>query len=145
MEELFVRYLHFIGIIILASSLAIQNILISPAMDQPSFRKIVTVDAIYAIGAIITLIAGLLLWLSVGKPKEFYSTNILFQIKLGIFFFVALLSAIPTIFFQRNKNFKNSTLELPHYLILIKRTEAAFIFLLPLLAVLMARGTGLDN
>jgi putative membrane protein len=142
MEEIFVRYLHFLGIITLASALLGEHLLISKKMDSKSFKKLVIVDAIYGMGAIATLVGGVLLWFVVGKPAEFYSTNLIFHIKLTAFLLIGLISIFPTVYFLRNRKAHFEYITLPKYIIKIVRIELCLLVILPLLATLIARGVG---
>jgi len=142
MEEVFVRYLHFLGIITLASALVAEHLLISKEMDVKSFKKLIIVDAFYGVGAIATLIGGALLWFSVGKPAEFYSSNFIFHIKLTAFLTIGLLSIFPTVYFLRNRKSTSDFITLPNYIVKIIRVELCLLVLLPLLGALIARGVG---
>lgn len=142
MEEIIVRYAHFVGIIVLASMVVTENVLISRKLKPGAIKKLAIIDGIYGFGAVLTLVAGLTLWLYVGKPKEFYSGNIIFHTKLGVFALIALMSVIPTVFFLKNRNNAEDVVNVPHHVITIKRIELALLFVLPFLAVLIARGVG---
>lgn len=144
MEELLVRYLHFIGFIILSATLVGEHLLLSKEMDLKSFKKLAILDAVYGVSALITLSFGLILWLFVGKPSEFYSLNKLFHLKLTLFGLVAILSIFPTVYFLRHRKTKQQVIELPSYIINIVRLEIVLVALIPLLAVLMARGIGFE-
>ena len=144
MEESLVRYAHFLGILILASTLVVENVLLKPNTNTDVFKMLTRVDGLYGLGAIITLLAGLALWLWVGKPKAFYTQNPLFHIKLTLFGVIALLSLIPTVFFIRNRNVPGDEIVVPHRIIRIKRIELVMLSVMPLLAVFMARGFGLQ-
>lgn len=143
MEEGLVRYLHFLGIILLAAMLLTENVLLSDKLQKKLIRRLAIIDAIYGLSALLTLGAGLSLWLFVGKPSEFYSTNIVFHAKLTLFAFVALLSLIPTVFFLKNRTNDAAEIDVPKHIIVIKRIEIGVLFVIPFLAVLMARGVGL--
>ena len=144
MEELFVRYLHFIGFIILSATLVGEHLLLSKEMDLKSFKKLAILDGVYGISALVTLSFGVILWLFVGKPSEFYSLNTLFHLKLTLFGLVAILSIFPTVYFLRHRKTKQQVIELPSYIINIVRLEIILVALIPLLAVLMARGIGFE-
>ncbi len=142
MEDVVVRYMHFIGIIVLAAMLVAEHLLISKQMDLKTFKKLVVLDSVYGLSAMVTLVAGLLLWLAVGKPSEFYSSNFIFHIKVSLFVTIGLLSAVPTTYFIRNRKTTAATMVLPNYIVAIIRLELTLLLLIPLLAVLMARGIG---
>lgn len=143
MEELYVRYFHFLSIIVLASALVGEHLLLSKKMPVNVFKKVIVLDAIYGVSAVTTLVSGLLLWLSFGKPAEFYSSNYIFHIKLTLYVAIALLSIFPTVYFLRNLKTKEHDIILPQYLISIIRLELLLFLPLPLLGVLIAKGIGL--
>lgn len=142
MEEAIARYAHFAGIIVLSSMLVTENILLTSPLKVGAIKTIVKIDGLYALGAVLTLGAGLFLWLVVGKPSSFYSDNIIFHTKIGIFFFIALISFFPTHFLLKNRNNEVGAVVIPNKIILIKRIELTLLCILPLLATLMARGIG---
>jgi putative membrane protein len=142
MEDIIVRYLHFVGIISLAGMLMGQNILIAKQMSEEQLMKLTIIDALYGMSALIVLASGLLLWFWVGKPSEFYTASIVFHIKFGLFLVVALLSIASTIFFVKNRTPHAGLVNIPAILITLKRLELLLVFLIPLLAVLMAGGIG---
>lgn len=142
MEELLIRYFHFLSIIVLASALVGEHLLLSKKMPINVFKKVIVLDAIYGLSAIMTLVSGLLLWLSFGKPSEFYSSNHMFHIKLALFVVIALLSIFPTVYFLRHLKTQKKTISLPRYVITIVRIELCMFLLLPLLGVLIAKGVG---
>jgi len=142
MEEIVVRYVHFIGIILLSSMLVTQNIIISKRIKNDTIKKLAVIDGLYGFGAVLTLTAGLLLWFYVGKPAGFYSNNFIFHTKLTVFIFVALISILPTIFLVKRRKSVLSEIDVPIYIIVIKRVELVLILVIPLLAVLMSRGIG---
>jgi len=142
MLELVVRYIHFLGIIVLASTLVAEHLLIERTMRQTAFKKLLILDAIYGISAIVTLGAGLSLWLLVGKPSSFYSSNFVFHIKLSMFIGIGLLSAFPTVYFLRQRHVNTDTIAIPAYIVHIILTEILLLLIMPMLGVLIARGIG---
>ena len=142
MTEAIVRYFHFLGIVVLASMLVIEHVLISTEMKIDEVKRIARIDAIYGISALVVLIAGLTLWFGVGKPTEFYSGNILFHIKVGLFILMFLISIIPTIFFIKNYRRGDVLTPVPKYIVNLIRFELLLLIIIPLLAVMMARGIG---
>ncbi|PCK32847.1 DUF2214 family protein [Pseudoalteromonas piscicida] len=145
MEEIVVRYIHFIGILFLASTLAIENVLLSKSMSNQGIKRLAVIDGLYGVSALVTLGAGLTLWLVVGKPSEFYTKNPIFHAKVGLFLLVGLLSIIPTVFLLKHRNTTAANLSVPQRIIVIKRVEMLLLLVLPLLATLIARGYGLSS
>ena len=145
MAYILFRYLHFIAIIGLAGALIIENSAISPTISGEDSRNLAKVDAVYGVCAVLVLFFGLVLWLWVGKPGEFYSQNPLFVVKLGLFIIVAILSISPTIFLFKNRNSEARSVAVPRSVIWAMRAELIVLLLIPILAVLMARGIGLSG
>jgi putative membrane protein len=127
------RTLHFIAILALTAALIIENMALKPTINGEDARNLAKVDAVYGVAAALTLLFGLSLWLWIGKPAEFYSQNPIFQLKLGLFFLLALLSIYPAIFFIRNRKSTATTIAVPRLIGVLTKLE------------LMARGIGLNT
>ena len=145
MAYILFRYLHFIAIIVLAGALVIENLAISRTITREDARNLARVDAVYGISAGLVLLFGLILWLWVGKPAEFYTDNPLFHAKLGLFVLVGLLSIYPTVFLLRNRKTEAETLPVPAVIPWLLRAELVLLLFIRVLAVLMARGIGLSS
>lgn len=142
MEEIIVRYLHFIGIIFLSSALVVEHLKFQPVLSKIEVKQLAFIDMIYGISAGLVLITGMLLWFAVGKPAEFYSQTWIFHLKFLIFIIIAALSLIPTIFLMKTRKHDALEYEVPKKIIIIIRIELFLLLILPLLAVLMANGFG---
>lgn len=141
MSDIFIRYAHFLGIMILSSCLFAEYLLISREVALKQFKKIMVIDAIFGMSALMILIAGLLLWFYVGV-SEYYTTNWIFHLKLTLFVLIALLSIYPTVFFLRNRTRQDDSITIPKAVITLIRLEMLLLFMVPLCAVFMARGYG---
>jgi putative membrane protein len=142
--DILVRYLHFVSILSLFGTLLAENILIGKALPRAEIKRLARIDAAFGLSALSALAAGLLLWFRYGKGAQFYLKNPVFHAKLGLFLLVALLSIYPTVFFlKRRKGEPGETVAVPGSLIAMLRVELGLALLIPLLAVLMARGYGL--
>lgn len=142
MLEALVRYLHFMGIIILSATLVAQVVLIDRRMKKDSILRVINLGRVNMAGAVLAMCAGFTLWFWVGKPSEFYSANYLFIGKLFVFFTAGGVASIANVYFRRSARVGDNEVLVPEKIIHIKRLEIAAIMLLPLLAVLMAHGTG---
>ena len=112
-------------------------------MSRGEIQRVSVIDGVYGISAILVLVMGLLLWFYVGKPPEYYSSNWVFHLKVGLFLIVGLLSIIPTIFFIKNrKGNPQELIELPKHIKRLISIELLILFVLPLLATMMAHGVG---
>ena len=143
MAEVLVRYMHFIGIILLSSAPVSEHLLLSIENSVNKLKRLAIVDALVGIGAVVVLTAGLLLLFVVGKPSQFYLQNWVFHLKATLFVLIALLSIYPTLFFLRNRKKSGLDVIIPKSIVMIVRLELTLLLLIPLCAVFMARGYGL--
>ncbi|WP_338846011.1 DUF2214 family protein [Massilia sp. W12] len=143
MTDILLRYIHFFGILLLGAALFAENLLLRPVLQQDEVRRLARIDALYGLAALLVLGAGLSLWLIGAKGAAFYSKNPVFHAKLGLFALMGLASLIPTVFFLKNRSLPQ--VNAPASVRLIVRMQLLALPLLPLLAVLMARGIGLEQ
>jgi len=144
LAESLVRYAHFLGIIAIAGSLTVEHLLLKPQMTRAEIQRMSIFDAIYGIGALVAVAAGLTLWFGVGKAAVFYSKNFIFHTKFTLVIIMAVLSAFPTIFFIKNRKgtSPDELVEIPTRIKMLIRIQLFLLVLIPLLATLMARGIG---
>lgn len=142
--ELLLRYLHFISIFGIASTLVAEHILLKPSLTRAELGRLSHIDGVYGLAAITLLGAGLTLWLGgFGKPAEFYSKNWIFHFKLTCFIAIGLLSIYPTIFFiKQRKGDPSEVVCIPNSIFWMLKGELILLFLIPLLAGLMSKGVG---
>jgi putative membrane protein len=143
MHEVIVRYLHFLGIIVLSATLVSEHLLLSLDNSPYKFKRLAAIDGVFGLSALTVLVAGLLLWFVVGKPSEFYTHNWVFHLKLSLFAVIGCLSVFPTIFFIRNRNRTSEEVVVPKSIVTIIRAELVLLLFIPLCATFMARGYGL--
>jgi putative membrane protein len=139
-------YLHFLCIFGVFAVLSMEAVLLRPALIASAGRWIAKLDLAYFIVAILTLASGLSRAIWGIKGWAFYAHQPAFHIKLGLFLLIGLISIAPTrIFLRWTRGFRND----PAYAIAddeLKRTrrlviiEVHLLLLLPLCAVIMARG-----
>ena len=142
--EIFLRYIHFISIFTIVGSLTSEHLLLKKELTRGEIGRLATIDAVYGIAALALLGAGLTLWLGeIGKPAIYYSKNWIFHTKITLFLTIGLLSIYPTIFFIKNrKGNAQEVVEIPKAIFWMLRLELMLLFIIPLLAGLMARGVG---
>jgi putative membrane protein len=142
--EIILRYLHFISIFAIVGSLVSEHLLLKKELTRAEIGRLARIDAVYGVAAVTLLAVGLTLWLgSVGKPAVYYSKNWVFHTKITFFAMVGLLSIYPTVFFIKNrKGDKNEVVPVPKAVFWMLRFELLLLFIIPLLAGLMARGVG---
>ena len=142
--EILLRYIHFISIFAIVSSLVAEHLLLKKELSRGEIARLARIDAVYGVAAATLLAAGLTLWLgSVGKPAVFYSKNWIFHTKITCFIIVGLLSIYPTVFFiKQRKGNAAEVISIPKSIFWMLRIELLLLFIIPLLAGLMARGVG---
>lgn len=143
--EVLLKYLHFVSIFIVVSSVVAEHLLLKPQMTRAEIKRLSIIDGIYGLSSIVVVGVGLTLWLSdIGKPAAFYTQNHIFLTKVSLFVIVGLLSIYPTVFFLKNRKGEDSNEEvtIPKAIKILIRAELLLLFLIPLLAVLMAKGIG---
>jgi putative membrane protein len=143
--ELILRYLHFISIFFIVGTLVAEHLLLKKEMSRSELDRVALIDGVYGIAAITLLGAGLTLWLGeFGKPALFYTKNWIFLAKLTLYIFIGLFSIYPTVFFLKNRKGKaEELLPIPKIIFWLIRLELLLLFIIPLLAGLMAKGIGL--
>lgn len=141
--EIFIKYLHFISIFAIVSSIVAEHLLLKDKMTRQEIKRVSILDSVYGISAITLLAAGMSLWFWVGKPAEYYSQNWIFHLKIGLFVVVGLLSIYPTVFFMKNrKGNADEVVDVPKTIKMMIRLELLILFIMPFLATMMARGIG---
>ena len=149
MGQALAAYLHYLSIFILFALLSIEHVQFKPPLDLARARRLIVTDIAYGICAGAVLLTGLARVLWFGKGLDYYLHNALFHAKVGLFILVGLISVLPTFVFL---NWRNSLKagEVPQvsdrqarWVTLAIRLELLLLLLLPLLAVLMARGAGM--
>lgn len=142
--EVFLRYIHFICIFAIVGSLVSEHMLLRKTLSRAEITRLAKIDTVYGIAALTLVAAGLTLWLGgVGKPAYFYSKNWIFHTKLTVFIVIGLLSIGPTVFFLKNRKGNPSDMvDVPKSIFMMLRMELLLLFIIPLLAGLMARGVG---
>jgi putative membrane protein len=121
-----------------------EHTLLKPRLKRNEIGRLAKIDGIYGFAVLVLLAAGMTLWLGgYGKPMEFYTQNALFQTKLGLFLLIGLLSIYPTVFFfKKRKGDPTELVEIPNSIFWTIRLELFLVFIIPLLAGLMAKGIG---
>jgi putative membrane protein len=147
--DIFIPYLHFIGIMVMMGTLITEHVILKPDISLNNLKSLGIIDLIYGISAVIVLITGLLRWFVVGKGAEFYTKNPIFHTKLTLFVVIFVLSIFPTIKFikwsrqARRGQKPNLSEKLVKRQLMFIRIQLLLLAVLPLLAVMIARGMGL--
>jgi putative membrane protein len=147
--EIFIPYLHYIAIMALMGSLISEHLILKPRISGQQVRSLAGIDLVYGISAIVVLATGLLRWFVYGKGSEFYLSNPLFHTKITLFVVLGVLSIFPTLKFLKWKKQvrKGEDPEIDEKavkkLLMFIRIELLLVVIIPLLAVMIARGAGM--
>lgn len=142
-------YLHFTAIFLLFGFMTVELMLVRGALDHAAARLLCRVDLWYLGSAIAALATGLLRLVLGAKGADFYLSSWPFYAKVGLFLAVAVISVQPTLTFirwrrafERDAGYRVGEEErkrMRRYLMM----EVHLAALIPLFAVIMARGLGL--
>ena len=92
---------HFISVFALVAALVLQLALVSESLSVEIARRIQRADRVYGVAAILMLTFGFLRVIYFEKGSAYYFSNTFFQIKLGLFIAVGLISIYPTFLYSR--------------------------------------------
>jgi len=144
-------YLHFFSILLLAGMLVAQCALCSRDLQPPQVQMLARLDMLYLVAAVLVLATGLGRLFIAPKGASFYFMNPVFYIKIALFLAVGLVSVMPTLQFIRwnralkageGRVLRDPDIQTVRRYIALELLLLAFI---PLAAVLMARGIGIQH
>jgi putative membrane protein len=144
-------YLHFFSIMSLIAFLVAQFALCSRDLQPPQVRTLGRLDILYLAAAVLALATGLARLFIAGKGASFYFMNPVFYITVALFLAVGLVSVMPTLQFIRwNRALKagEGRVLRDHEIQTARRyigLELLLLTCIPLAAVLMARGIGIQH
>jgi putative membrane protein len=141
-------YLHFTAIILVFAFLTVEVVLVRGGLDAAAIRLLGRVDLWYFGSAIGALVTGILRLVFGARGADFYLSSWPIYAKFGLFLAVAVVSVQPTLTFVRwrraldhDPGWRVSDDErrgMRRYLMM----EVHLAALIPLFAVIMARGLG---
>ncbi len=147
--EALLAALHHICVFGLFVILTVEMVLVRPGISAEAVMRVVRIDLFYGILAGLALAAGILRVIYGAKGAAFYTGNPVFWIKLGLFVVIGLLSLPPTLnYIKWRKALRTSPAALPSTSAIqstrkLIHIQFGLLFLLPILAAIMARGIGL--
>ena len=141
-------YLHYASIIGLAGTLILELFIYNRNIGEKELKTLQRADSLYGLTAILVVATGLIRTFYFEKGSDYYWNNYVFLTKFTLFVIIGLLSIYPTVkFIKWGKQVKNGnqfviTESDDSKMKLVLRLEVLLLFLIPLLAALMARGYG---
>jgi putative membrane protein len=97
----FVAFGHFLAFFALTAAIVLTLALITESMSVEVARRIRRADRVAGGAAVLLLVFGTLRVLYFEKGALYYTDNLFFQIKIGLFLLMALISIYPTTRFAR--------------------------------------------
>jgi len=146
-----VAYAHYLSFMLCFASLVLERKLLKAEPTRGEAISILVTDIVYGLAGLVLLISGILRVVSFGQGSDFYTNNLLFWCKVGLFLFVGGLSLYPTITYilwvipLRKGELPKLSQRLASRLGWIINIEIVGFASIPLLATLMARGVGLPS
>ena len=146
MEPL-IAYLHYLSIILLAGFLVGELVMCRAGMTTEQARRLAGIDAVFFASALAALATGLLRLFFYAKGVSFYTGNPTFWVKMTLYVVISAISIKPTRTFLRWKRAaaERGTAPAGDEIAAARRLihlELGLLALMPLMAVLMARGIG---
>jgi putative membrane protein len=146
MEPL-VAYLHYLSIILVGGFLVAELVTCRVGMTVEQAKRLAIIDAVFFASGLAALATGLLRLFFYAKDVSFYTGNPVFWTKMALYVIIAALSITPTRTFLRWKRAATERGAAPagDEIAAARRLihiELGLLALMPLLAVLMARGIG---
>lgn len=148
--EVLVVYLHFAAMTLIVVSLAIEYLLCVPGLARQKVKLLARIDLLYLIAAVLALATGVARLVWFGQGAGFYLHNPVFYLKLALFVAVGLISVPPTMQYLRwMRGLTTGAGTVTDFEVLRVRlyvlVELVLLAFIPLLAVLMARGIGIQT
>jgi putative membrane protein len=146
MEPL-IAYLHYLSIILIGGFLVGELVMCRAGMTTEQARRLAGIDAVFFASALAALATGLLRLFFYAKGVGFYTGNPAFWAKMALYVVIAGISIKPTRTFLRWKRAAAERGAAPagDEIAAARRLihiELGLLALMPLMAVLMARGIG---
>ncbi len=146
MEPL-IAYLHVLTFILTGAFLTAEMVVCRPDLTVAQVRALPRLDILFFAAALLALATGLLRLFVYAKGVSFYLPNPFFWAKMALYVAIALISIRPTLAFIRwNRAMAGGGAAPPAEQVAgvrrLLHLELGLFALIPLMAVLMARGIG---
>jgi len=140
--DMVLAWLHFVAIFTTGGLLIAERALLRPALVTIEPRRLARVDLGYFIAVIAVVATGLARAFFGPKGWSYYASNPMFWTKIGLFVAVGIISIGPTRAFLRWRRAEHVPADAVRSVARIVAIELALLALVPLAAVLLARGVG---
>ena len=140
-------YGHYLGLVLVAGSLATERALVRPGMSDEAEEQLVIADALYGIAGVLVFYTGYLRATEFGKGWDFYAHEPVFWVKMTLAIVMGTSSLFPTIKIIQRAVAKRNGEEVPPMseklakrMTTIINGEILAVASIPLAASLMSRG-----
>ena len=89
-------YVHYLSFMLCFAALLYERVSLKEDLNRKEAISMILADVVYGIAGVALLVSGILRLLKYGQGSEFYTTNPIFWIKIGLFVCVGALSLYPT-------------------------------------------------
>ncbi len=141
-------FIHHAAAFLVVAALMTELVLLRNDLTVASARSVLRMDAVYGVAAMVLVVAGLLRVFYTEKGAAYYFASGTFLAKLTLFIVVGLLSIYPTVKFLRWRAALRAQ-RVPEFLPdtrravrIVLHAELTLLFVIMLLAPMMARGIG---
>lgn len=144
----FIIYLHFLSIMLLMGALISNYFLLKTRQSEDQIRMLAYSAVIHLVSLVLLLITGLLRWFVYGKGAIYYSKNPVFHTKLTLYTIILILAIIQSVkLFKWYKHRKENRVQEENpvavkRMFFFLRLEILLVIIIPVLAVIVMRGTG---
>ena len=141
-------YLHFLSIMLLMGALVSEYFLLKTKQSEQQLKMLSYSGVIHLVSLGLLLITGILRWFVYGKGAVYYSKSPVFHTKLTLYTVVLILAIIQSVMlFKWNKQRKENRIQEQNpvavkRMFVFLRLEILLVIIIPLLAVIVMRGTG---
>ena len=139
-------YIHHLAAFLVLGTLMVELVLLKGELTPTSARSVMRMDMAYGISATVLLVVGFVRVFHTEKGSMYYFSSGPFLVKLTLFIVVGLLSIYPTLQFMRwRKALREGRVpeldaDVRRKVRMLVHVELTLLFVIMLMAVMMARG-----
>jgi len=143
MAEALFSTLHLLGVLgmvagMIVAMLAAGSLAADSEHHDSAYLTFRRIYALTAVAIVLSVGAGVILWLVVGKPATFFSNNPVFHAKMALVATLLATQIYPAWYLCRPR----TSPTLPATVLRLQKSAVPLMLVIPVLAYLMARGIG---
>jgi putative membrane protein len=139
-------FIHHAAAFLMVAALMVELVVLKSELTVTSARSVLRMDMVYGMAALVLLVVGFVRVFHTEKGSAYYFDSGAFLLKLTLFIVVALLSIAPTIRFMswrkalREERVPDVDTDARRKVRMLIHVELTLLFIIMLMAVMMARG-----